>query len=111
LMATGSEVHLIVAAEAALAQRGIRARLVSMPCWELFDEQPAGYRDEVLPSGLDARLAGEAGVALGWHRWIGQRGDLLTLDHFGASALGGKLMTEFGFTADRVAERAVRMIS
>jgi transketolase len=111
LMATGSEVHLIVAAGAALSQRGIRARLVSMPCWELFDEQPAEYRDEVLPPGLDARLAVEAGVSLGWHRWIGQRGDLLTLDRFGASAPGGKLMAEFGFTAERVAERSARLIS
>jgi transketolase len=111
LMATGSEVHLIVAAEAALSRRGIRARLVSMPCWELFDEQPAEYRDQVLPPGLDARLAVETGVSLGWHRWIGRRGDLLTLDRFGASAPGGKLMTELGFTAEHVAERSARLIT
>jgi transketolase len=111
LLATGSEVHLIVAAEALLSRRGIRARLVSMPSWDVFDEQPAAYRDEVLPPGLDARLAVESGVSLGWHRWIGPRGALLTLDRFGASAPGPTLMTELGFTADRVAEHAARLVS
>jgi transketolase len=111
LLATGSEVHLIVAAEALLSKRGIRARLVSMPSWDLFDEQPASYRDQVLPPGLDVRLAVETGVSLGWHRWIGPRGALLTLDRFGASAPGPTLMTELGFTADRVAELAARLVS
>jgi transketolase len=111
LMATGSEVHLIVAAEGLLARRGIKARLVSMPCWQLFDEQSAAYRDEVLPPRLEARLAVEAGSSLGWHRWIGSRGDLVTLDHFGASAPAPKLMTEFGFTPEHVAERAARLVS
>ena len=111
LMATGSEVHLIVAAEGLLARRGIKARLVSMPCWQLFDEQSAAYRDEVLPPRLEARLAVEAGSSLGWHRWIGSRGDLVTLDHFGASAPAPKLMTEFGFTAEQLAERAARLVS
>ena len=82
-----------------------------MPSWELFDEQPAAYRDEVLPPGLDARLAVETGVSLGWHRWIGPRGALLTLDRFGASAPGPTVMTELGFTADRVAEHAARLMS
>jgi transketolase len=111
LMATGSEVHLIVTAADLLAKRGIKARLVSMPCWELFDEQSDVYRDEVLPPRVEARLAVEAGSSLGWHRWIGPRGDLVTLDHFGASAPGAKLMTEFGFTAGHVAERAARLLS
>ena len=86
LLATGSELQLIVAAEKLLAAQGIRARLVSMPCWELFDEQPAAYRDEVLPPTVGPRLAVEAGVSLGWHRWVGPRGDVLALDRFGASA-------------------------
>src|SRR5262249_18435610 len=88
LMATGSALGLIVEAEAMLGQQGIRARLVSMPCWELFEEQDVAYRDQVLPPSLTARLAVEAGVSLGWHRWVGPRGALLTLDRFGASAPG-----------------------
>ena len=74
LMATGSEVQLVVAAERALAEKGIRARLVSMPCWELFAAQPAEYRDSVLPAAVTARLAVETGVSLGWHQWVGAQG-------------------------------------
>jgi transketolase len=111
LMATGSEVHLIVATADLLARRGIKARLVSMPCWQLFDEQSDTYRDEVLPPRLEARLAVEAGSPLGWHRWTGPRGDLVTLDHFGASAPAATLMREFGFTPEHVAERAARLVS
>ncbi len=111
LMATGSELGLIVQAEGLLASKGIRARLVSMPCWELFEEQDDDYRNTVLPPGLTARLAVEAGVPLGWHRWVGARGALVTLDRFGASAPAPRLMTELGFTAARVAERATRLLS
>jgi transketolase len=111
LIATGSEVGLIVAAEPLLADQGIRARLVSMPCWELFEEQDGAYRDAVLPPTVRARLAVEAGVSLGWHRWIGSRGALLTLDRFGASAPGGRAMTELGFTPEHVAERAARLVA
>ncbi len=111
LLATGSELALIVAAEPLLAARGIRARLVSMPCWELFDEQDAAYRDEVLPAAMTARLAVEAGVSLGWHRWIGPRGALLTLDRFGASAPAAHVLRELGFTAEHVAERAARLVT
>jgi len=111
LLATGSELHLIVAAEALLEKKGVRARLVSMPCWQLFDEQPAAYREEVLPPDLGPRLAVEAGVSLGWHRWIASSGDVLALDRFGASAPGDRVMTELGFTAEHVAERAVRLLS
>src|SRR5262249_26577266 len=85
LLATGSELHLIVAAEALLEKQGARARLVSMPCWQLFDEQPAAYRDEVLPPDLGPRLAVEAGVSLGWHRWIGPPRHVLSLAPFAAS--------------------------
>ncbi len=111
LLATGSELHLVVAAAELLAGRGIRARLVSMPCWQLFDEQPAAYRDEVLPPAIGARLAVEAGVALGWHRWIGARGDVLTVDRFGASAPAARVLAEFGFAAEHVAERAARLVT
>jgi len=110
LMATGSELGLIVEAEALLARQGVRARLVSMPCWELFEEQDGGYRDQVLPPSLPARLAVEAGVSLGWHRWIGARGALVTLDRFGASAPASRVIKELGFTTEHVAERAKQLV-
>jgi transketolase len=110
LMATGSEVVLIVEAEKQLAAKGIRARLVSMPCWELFEEQAADYRESVLPDAVTARIAVEAGVSLGWHKWIGGKGTLVTLDHYGASAPAPKLMEEFGFTVEQVVEKALAAI-
>ena len=82
-----------------------------MPCWELFDEQPADYRDSVLPPSVGVRLAVETGVALGWHRWVGPRGATLTLDRFGASAPGADVMRAFGFTAENVTERALGLLS
>ena len=110
LLATGSEVQHIVAAEQGLARQGVQARLVSMPCWELFDEQPADYRDSVLPPSVAPRLAVEAGVSLGWHRWVGPRGATLSVDRFGASAPGSDVMRALGFTAENVAERALGLL-
>ena len=107
LIATGSEVQLIVAAEKRLADGGVNARLVSLPCWELFEEQPRSYRDEVLPPAVAARVAVETGVSLGWERWIGERGKTVTLDHYGGSAPGAVLMKEFGFTVENVVARAL----
>ncbi|MCC6190968.1 MAG: transketolase [Anaerolineales bacterium] len=111
LMATGSEVQHIVAAEKVLAERGRRVRLVSMPCWELFEAQPAAYRASVLPPAVTARLGVEAGVSLGWHRWVGERGATITLDRFGASAPYQRLMHEFGFTAENVVEQALKLLA
>jgi transketolase len=108
LLATGSEVSLIVAAAALLVGR--RVRLVSMPCWELFEEQPRAYRDAVLPPAVTARLAVESGVALGWHRWVGASGLTHTLDRFGASAPGAEVFARLGLTAERVAERARELL-
>jgi transketolase len=110
LIATGSEVALIVAAEKVLTERGVRVRLVSLPCWELFEEQPEDYREAVLPKSVRARLAVETGVTLGWERWIGEAGDTVTLDRFGASAPGPVLMKEFGFTVDNVVAKALRLV-
>ncbi len=110
LMATGSEVALLVAALPTLEQRGVKARLVSMPCWELFDEQPAEYRESVLPAAVTARLAVESGVSLGWHRWIGPHGRTLAMDKFGASAPGPRLFKEFGFTPEIVAQTALALL-
>jgi transketolase len=106
LLATGSEVALVVAAAEVLAKDGIRARIVSMPCWELFEEQPEPYRVAVLPPAVPRRLAVEAGVSLGWHKWIGGSGATHTLDRFGASAPGEQLFAQLGFTVERVAARA-----
>ena len=106
LIATGSEVSLALAAREKLEGEGIATRVVSMPSWELFEEQTAGYRDEVLPPAVGARLAIEAGVSLGWRRWVGDRGDTVTLDRFGASAPGEVVMRELGFSVENVVRKA-----
>lgn len=111
LIASGSEVALIVAARQQLLARNISVRIVSMPSWELFDEQDQAYRDQVLPPAVGARLAVEAGVSQGWHRYAGDRGAVLALDHFGASAPGDVVMREFGFTVDNVCQRALALLS
>jgi transketolase len=107
LIGTGSEVGLVVAAAEALRVQGIEARVVSMPSWELFDAQPQAYRDTVLPPAIRSRLAVEAGVTQGWHRYVGDHGDVLGQDGFGASAPGEVLLREFGFTVDNVCKRAL----
>jgi len=109
LLATGSEMQLAVAAATTLAADGARVRLVSMPCWELFGEQPAAYRDAVLPPSVTARVAVEAGVALGWERWVGSRGAIVALDRFGASAPAAVVQRELGFTVERVVAEARRL--
>ncbi len=110
LIATGSEVALIVAAREMLQAQHIAVRLVSMPSWELFDAQPAEYRDEVLPPSVRARLAVEAGASMGWHRYVGERGDVLSVNRFGASAPGSIMLREYGFTADNVCKRALALV-
>ena len=109
LIATGAEVHLALEAQKELATQGIGARVVSMPSWELFAEQDAGYQESVLPPGITARVSIEAGSTFGWERWIGREGVPCGLDRFGASAPGGKVMEELGFTTERVV-RTVRTI-
>ncbi|MBU1877990.1 MAG: transketolase, partial [Chloroflexi bacterium] len=106
LIATGSEVSVALGARELLAAEGIQARVVSMPSWGLFDAQPPAYRDGVLPPGVLARVAVEAGVSQGWHRYVGLAGDVVGLDRFGASAPYQTLMREFGFTPEHVAARA-----
>ncbi len=109
LIASGSEVSLSIAAQQKLAEKGIAARVVSMPSWDLFDAQPQEYREEVLPPSIRARLAIEAGVAQGWHKYVGDSGAILCLDHFGASAPGKVAFEKFGFTVDNVVARALRI--
>jgi transketolase len=110
LIATGSEVSLIVAAEPILRKRGLRVRLVSMPSWELFERQSAEYRASVLLPAVKRRLAVEAARSLGWERWVGSEGDILGVDRFGASAPGGIVMKEYGFSVDHVVERALALL-
>jgi transketolase len=110
LMASGSEVSLIVAAEPILRARGVRPRLVSMPSWRLFEEQTAEYRESVLPAAVTARLAVEAASPLGWERWTGLRGAVIGLDRFGASAPGEIVLKELGFTVDHVVERSLALV-
>ena len=106
VIATGSEVQLALAARELLTADGIKARVVSMPCVEWFGEQDASYRDEVLPPRIRARVSVEAGIALGWHQFVGDAGRCISLEHFGASAAYQTLYAEFGITAERVAAAA-----
>lgn len=106
LIATGSEVGLIVEAAGMLRREGISVRCVSMPSWDLFDAQSPDYRESVLPAGVTARLAVEAGSSQGWHRWVGDGGDVLAVDDFGASAPIQDVARNYGFTVDNVVARA-----
>jgi len=106
LIATGSEVQIALAASQLLANDGIKARVVSMPCVEWFLEQDVSYRDRVLPPHIRARVSVEAGIALGWRQFVGDAGRSISLEHFGASADYKKLYAEFGITAENVAQAA-----
>ncbi len=110
LIGTGSEVGLCLTAQAMLDAEGVRTRVVSMPSWELFEEQPEDYRKQVLPSTVKPRLAVEAASPQGWHRYVGDSGDVLGLHRFGASAPGDILLREFGFTAENVAAWAKKLL-
>jgi transketolase len=110
LIASGSEVHLIVEAARMLRERGLRVRCVSMPSWELFDAQPREYRDAVLPPGVATRLAVEAGVPQGWERYVGGRGAVLGVDRYGASAPGDEVMRRYGFNAGEVCRCALALL-
>ncbi|HEY2798857.1 MAG TPA: transketolase [Thermoanaerobaculia bacterium] len=106
LIGTGSELQLAVGGREKLEADGIPTRVVSMPCWEFFDEQPHAYREEVLPPAVTARLSIEAGVTLGWQKYVGDRGGSIGVDRFGASAPGEVVMKHLGFTVEHVVERA-----
>jgi transketolase len=106
LLSTGSEVSLCIEARETLQGEGVPTRVVSMPCWELFDEQPREYRESVIPPSVPARLAVEAAASMGWHKYTGDGGDCLCLDRFGASAPGATALKELGFNADNVIARA-----
>jgi transketolase len=107
LIATGSEVSLAVDAKKILEGKGVRVRVVSMPCWELFDAQPQSYKDEVLPPSISARMSIEASATLGWSKYVGDHGFAFGIDHFGASAPAADIARSFGFTPENVANVAL----
>ena len=110
LIATGSEVSLALGAQAKLADEGIQVRVVSMPSWELFGQQEAAYKEEVLPSAITARLSVEAGTSFGWERWVGTQGGSVAVDTFGASAPAGTIFENYGLTVDNVVARTKELI-
>jgi transketolase len=110
LMATGSEVPLILAAQTKLAEEGIQARVVSMPSWELFEKQDATYKESVFPKAVRKRLAVEAGSPLGWHKYVTDEGDIIAMHTFGESAPAEELFKEFGFTVENVVNKAKALL-
>jgi transketolase len=111
LIATGSEVHLALEVHEKLRSEGIETRVVSMPSWELFEQQPEKYRQEVLMPAVAKRVSIEAGVTLGWHRYVGREGAVIGIDHFGASAPGNVLLKEFGFTTENILQRVRSLLA
>jgi transketolase len=111
LIATGSELHVALAAARLLQADRVRVRVVSMPSWELFAAQPEAYRNEVLPPSVRARLGIEAASPFGWLRWVTDDGAMLAMDGFGASAPGERLFQEFKFTPERAAEMVRRLLA
>ncbi|NQS77059.1 MAG: transketolase [Peptococcaceae bacterium] len=109
LLASGSEVHLVLEAAGRLEQEGMAVRVVSMPSWELFAAQSEEYQQQVLPRYVTARLAVEAGLTDGWHRYVGDQGRVIGIDHFGASAPAAVLFEKFGFTVDNIVDQALQM--
>jgi transketolase len=106
LIATGSEVALAAAAHEQLLSAGTRSRVVSLPCWELFDRQDQGYRDSVLPPAIRARVSIEEAATVGWDRWVGPSGRMIGMHTFGSSAPLKDVQSKFGFTPDKIAEAA-----
>ncbi len=109
LIATGSELQIAAKAQTLLAEKGVKARLVSMPCWELFDAQLPEYRNSVLPANVK-KISIEAASSVGWHKYVGSDGDVIAVDHFGASAPAERIYQEFGLTAEDMAKRALALI-
>jgi len=110
LIASGSEVHLALEARKRLVQKGFEVRVVSMPSWELFDNAPLDYQDKVLPPDVTARLSVEAGISMGWERYVGSRTAIIAIDRFGASAPGATVMEKYGLTVDQVVSKAMQQL-
>ena len=110
LIATGSEVHICVeAAQILEKEHNIKASVVSLPSWELFDKAPAAYKERILPPGITKRLAVEAGISMGWEKYVGNEGKTISIERFGASAPGGTVLKEFGFSAENIVKNALEL--
>jgi len=110
LMATGSEVQLAVGAQPVLEKAGIKTRVVSMPCWELFEEQDQSYQDEVLPPDVKKRISIEAASPMGWYKWVGSEGDIIAVETYGASAPAEIIFEKYGFTVDNVVQHGLALM-
>jgi len=110
LIATGSEVQLLVSAQQKLKEQNIAARVVSMPSWELFEKQDAAYKEKIFPKAIRKRLAVEAGSSLGWHKYVTDEGDVIGIDKFGESAPGEEVMKEYGFTVENIIKRTLALL-
>ena len=110
LIATGAEVHIALEAQQVLAKKGVAARVVNMPSWEIFEEQSEDIKKRILPPTLKNRIAVEAGISMGWERYVGPQGKVIGIDRFGASAPGGTVLQKYGFTADTIVTTALEMI-
>jgi transketolase len=110
LIGTGSEVSLCVTARERLKSHGVKARVVSMPSWNLFESQAESYRESVLPRGIKKRVTVEAASTMGWYRWAGDEGIVIGVDRFGASAPGPEVLEHLGFTAEHVTAAALRVL-
>ena len=110
LIATGSEVHIALEAGKQLSQKGVSNRVVSMPSWELFEKKPKAYQDQILPQDTTPRIVVEAGHPMGWERYVGSRGAIIGITGFGASAPGGTVLEKFGFTAENIVQKAIKLL-
>jgi transketolase len=110
ILASGSEVHLALEAAERLQQNGITANVVSMPSWELFEQQPPEYRRAILPPQVKARVAVEAGIGTGWKNYTGEAGEIISVDRFGVSAPGDVLLEKFGFTVENIVEKTMKTV-
>jgi transketolase len=111
ILASGSEVHLALGAATELKKKGVKARVVNFPSWELFEEQPKPYKEEVLPPSVPLRLGVEAAVAQGWERYLGPQGQMISIERFGASAPYKVLAEKFGFTISNIVSEAEVILS
>ncbi|MFN8529228.1 MAG: transketolase [Anaerolineae bacterium] len=111
LLSSGSEVHIAHEAYQRLSAQGVKVRLVSLPCWELFDQQPADYKESVLPPSVTARVSIEAGVTFGWQKYVGLQGIAIGVDRFGASAPYQRIYQEYGLTVDAVVNAAASLVN
>lgn len=110
LIATGAEVHITLEAQAILAKKGIPARVINMPSWELFEENSTDFKNRILPPAIKNRIAVEAGISMGWERYVGPKGKVIGIDGFGASAPGGTVLQRYGFTSQNIVKTALAML-